>query len=202
MVKHEDGALLRRQSPEGSLDPVTVDYRVFVRRVRQVNVELADLDGAAATRPDGTVARSNEDPVHPAFECVGIPKRRETPPDLDQGPLHGVTGRVAVTQDQGRRADEASGHRCGQPLERLVLAALCADDHCPHRAPGGFRGRTRSVKEFADPLVAEEDAVEAVVDEVVDREPILVGLARWNEDDGFVPDEAAHESRRQVPSAG
>ncbi len=66
--------------------------------------------------------------MQPAFECVGIPKRRETPPDLDQGLLDGVPRRVAVTQDQGRRAHEASGHRCGQLLERLVVAALRTDD--------------------------------------------------------------------------
>ena len=194
VVQHEGGALLRRQSPEGSLDPVTVIDRVLVRRVRHVDVELADLDGAAAIRPHGAVARSYEDPVQPAFECVGIPKRRETPPDLDQRLLNGVPRCVAVTQDQGRRADEASGHRCGQLLERLVVAALRADDLVSRSAPGGFRDGTRSVKDVADPLVAEEDAPEAVVDEVVDGESVLVRLARGNEDDRFVPDEAAHES--------
>ena len=70
--------------------------------------------------------------MQPAFEGVGLPKGGETPPDFNESLLNGIARRLAVTQDERRRADEASGHGCGQLLERLVFATLRTDDLVSH----------------------------------------------------------------------
>jgi len=54
----------------------------------------------------------------------------------------------------------------------------------------------------ADSLSAEEDVTEGVVDGVVPREAVLMGLAGGHDRDGCVPDETAHESRAWDRSNG
>jgi hypothetical protein len=125
-MKHEYGALLERESPEGALELVAiVDGQDVGRLCLAVHRQHPDLCLHAAPTSGLGVALMRQDPVQPGFESVGVAQRPELTPTGDQRGLHRVIGPIGVTQDPERNRHAAISDHARKGIEGLPIPVLC-----------------------------------------------------------------------------
>ena len=95
--------------------------------------------GIPAPTPVGLdVAGPDEDPGQPRLEPIGVAKRREVAPGVDEGDLDRVLGSIEIAQDPIRNRDESiagDGHQAG--VRVLVTFDRQLDEcsiHCRRRS--------------------------------------------------------------------
>ena len=149
VVEDEDGALLRRKSPEAAVQLVAVvDRQELVGGGRCVRLEQDDISREVSATSGLGVAGVDEDPMEPRLEPIEVAQRGELPPDLDEGHLDRVLGEVRVAQDPMRDEDAAVADLTNQGGEGLLVAlSRLVHDRSQHVLPPGSRRRICAVNE-------------------------------------------------------
>lgn len=122
VVKHEDGALLGRQSPESAVERVArrdAQGRVGCRQ--HVDRQHPNVGGPTSRPLCFRIAGVDENPVDPGFEAIDLTKLRKLPPGRDEGLLHGVLGPPDVAQDPMRNGEKPISRAAGDRGERLFV---------------------------------------------------------------------------------
>jgi hypothetical protein len=123
VVEDEDGALLRRQSPETAVQLVAVvDREKLVWGGPCVCLEQDNIGCEASATSRFRVAGIDEDAMEPRLESVRVAQGRELPPYLDEGHLDGVLGEAGVAQDAMGDEDAAVADLANQGGERFFVA--------------------------------------------------------------------------------
>ncbi len=141
VVEHEDGALIRRETPECPLELVAVcDAQEVVRGDGRLDGHDAQVCDAAALARCLADAHVGQDAVEPGAEPVRIAEAREVTPGDHQRVLQGVLGPVDVPKDPVRNREAAVAMKANQVDECLLVAMLGRYDEIPiHSTRPGWR---------------------------------------------------------------
>jgi hypothetical protein len=124
VVEDEDGALVRRQSPETAIQLIAVvDREKFIWGGRSVRLEQDNIGCEMPATPRFGVASVDEDAMEPRIKSIKVAQGRKLPPHLDEGHLDRVLGEVGVPQDPMRDVDAAVADLANQGGERFFVAA-------------------------------------------------------------------------------
>ena len=139
-MEYEDGALVRRKSPEAAVQLVTVvDRQELVGIGRCVRLEQDDISREVPATSRFGVAGVDEDPMEPRLEPIEVAQRGKLPPHLDEGHLDRVLGEVGVAEDPMRDEDAAVAHLTNQGAEGLLVALpRLVHDRSQHPPPPSF----------------------------------------------------------------
>lgn len=129
VMEHDDGAMVRRQLAEGSIELVAqirVGKGVQAGGERFVDLDLADAGSAGPTRLEE--AEPHDEAVGPRFEAVDVPQARQVTPHRHERLLDGVVGAVGVPNDPVCGRVEALHGSAGQQLVGLAISPLGSGD--------------------------------------------------------------------------
>jgi amidohydrolase len=122
-MKDEDGALLKRQPSERSVELIAVmnrDNAVLGGRVH--GGQEADVRRPAPATPRLGIALVRQDPMQPGLETVAVAQRPELAPRSNERGLYGVFGEIEVAQDPNGDGHAAVTDLAGQGVERRLIA--------------------------------------------------------------------------------
>ncbi len=100
VVQHHHRAVVDGEPPEAALELIAVGHRTG--RVVRGRFGPDDLDlgrpTSSVTALVGTCV--DEQPTQPGIESLRVTQARQVAPGVDEGLLHGILGKVGVTEDQ------------------------------------------------------------------------------------------------------
>ena len=126
-MKDDDGALLRVEVTDATLDLVSVGRsRLGVRYRERMDLGKLDLDASALDGPELIAAGVEEEPVQPGVEAIGIAQRGQVPPASDERLLDGVLRTVWVPQDEPSRGVQPTDRGACQQRKGVMIASPCS----------------------------------------------------------------------------
>jgi hypothetical protein len=136
VVEHEYRSLLEGEPAEGSVELIPVVHSQDAVRIGTTgHLKESNLCREATRPPALGVALVGQNPVHPRFKSVGIPKRAQLAPGLDERGLHGILGQVGIAQDPKRDCHASITNRTRKGVEGLSITQFRAVHECSmHRA--------------------------------------------------------------------
>src|SRR4029079_12113001 len=147
VMEHEDGALLRRQPSEATLELVAVRHeggRItdrFGAQGRQL-----DLDRPATTPPGDVEAGGDGQSGKRGIEPIRVAQAREVTPGSDVRLLDRVPRELLVPEDEAGDGLQSRDGRADEHREGVMIAPPCPLDELPlvHRHPRDASIRPRS----------------------------------------------------------
>ena len=116
---------------------------------RSGRLHLGDIrdTGQIASLPGLAVAGTHKEPIRPGLVLGRIAKAADVAPDVHEGSLRRILGRLGVTEDAVGHAVQAGTIGERQGLEGTLVAVLYPDHqvlvHAPIHRAGGHHGRPR-----------------------------------------------------------
>lgn len=124
-MQDEDGALLPRESPEGTLELVAPgDAHLRVVHRRHVDRDQAKPRLPAPRVPDLGIASADQKSVKPGFQAAVIAQRGQLAPRDQEGLLDRVLRSAGVAQDPIRDGVEPIAELRDERRERFLVAPL------------------------------------------------------------------------------
>ena len=141
MVDDEHGSLFGGQPAKATLHLIAHRGSVLgvavLSRVRRRHV---DLDKLALLHPSCLpVAGTDEQPVEPGVETVGVADGTDMQPGRGERFLDGIGRPVVAAQDQPGSSMQPIERTCGERRKGVVVAVPCAQDEVSLHPPPGSR---------------------------------------------------------------
>jgi hypothetical protein len=100
VMQDDDGPMLGREGPEGSLQGIAVvDGHGLVPCRRPVDRQRPDVGAPPAVPPELLVAGIDHEAMKPDLEALGVAEPRELAPGEEDRLLDGVLGPLPIAQD-------------------------------------------------------------------------------------------------------
>ena len=131
-MKHDQGAPGGVETPQGDLDHLAVgDRGIDARDDRSTDHRQLDLDRPAPPATQHVDAGTNEQPMQPGFEPIGVAKPRQVPPGGDQGVLDRVSREFAIPEDEPGCGIQSRDGPANELRVGVMIAPLRPFDETP-----------------------------------------------------------------------
>ena len=131
-MQDDDGAPRWIEPPQGVLDHFALhDVGPDIAGDRAADRRQFHLDRTAPSPAQKVDAGSDEQPMQPGVEALGIAKSGQVPPGVQQRVLDRVSRELAVPEDQSGRSVQPRDGRASEHGEGVMIASLCLLDETP-----------------------------------------------------------------------
>jgi hypothetical protein len=152
VMKDDEGPLERLETQESAFELIAVgDRRRVVGDRGLVQVEQLDIDPMPSDSPRLIDAGTDEQPVEPRVEAIGIAKRGQIAPGADEGILNRVLRLFGVPKDEPGGGIQPGDRGACQLGEGVMIASpRSLHEVSLHHAPRRRRGHPTTLDEYGE----------------------------------------------------
>jgi hypothetical protein len=138
-MEHQDGTLIRSESPKPAFELITIgDVARVVADGGLHHRREVDFDRPTPTPANGVEAGVHGQPMEPRIETVRVAQARKVAPGPDVGVLDGVASELLVPDDEASDGFQPGDGRVDERGEGVMIASACLLDeialvHCHPR---------------------------------------------------------------------